>query len=496
MFASWLVSFLFRACIVLGVATALRLISGKRLGADCRYRLILGAMASLPFLALLSAVDPMLRALAANSPALPAASEAFGLGEEFAFGPAGEDPAAERAIYMPTGLATAISWTWAALTAAALLRSAFLRFSTARAVGRLPQGADREWLEAIDAARESLGFRDRLAVASGPFATPFVSGCFRMSLVLPAQAEGWTRDRREAAMLHELGHAARRDTLLMAIAELCAAPVLCLPFTLVLLRYLVEDREEACDALVMKAGVRPTDYAELILDLASSRGLAATQGMTGCGKTDGRIRGILEWGGEKAGKPASKRFAFFLLFASVLLAVAIPATVAPAEAAEPIALRCLEEDGVVGSELVRRGDLPQGRPLAGHWSVSMPFGIVDDPFSGAARAHPGIDLSNDREGDAVLATLDGRIMDAGFGADRGYFVVIGSGATSALFYHLSSLEVAVGERVSMGAVLGSVGDSGRATGPHLHYEIRVRGVAVDPAEVLSRYVRGAPGVAK
>ncbi|VVC55111.1 Peptidase M23 [Beijerinckiaceae bacterium RH AL1] len=128
--------------------------------------------------------------------------------------------------------------------------------------------------------------------------------------------------------------------------------------------------------------------------------------------------------------------------------------------------------------------IPLRRPLEGPLEVTSSFGPRLDPFFGRAAMHTGIDLRED-SGDAVTATAAGTVSIAGRDGGYGNMVEVDHGGGLATRYaHLSLVEVAVGQRVKPGQIVGRVGATGRATGPHLHYETRIDGVPVDPARFL------------
>lgn len=125
------------------------------------------------------------------------------------------------------------------------------------------------------------------------------------------------------------------------------------------------------------------------------------------------------------------------------------------------------------------GRLPSGIPLAGA-RLSSAFGWRNDPMEGGSRRHAGIDLAASA-GTPVVATSDGVISGAGWDGGYGLLVSIAHGSGVQTRYgHLSRLNVAVGQTVARGDVIGFVGSTGRSTGPHVHYEVRVNGVAIDP----------------
>jgi murein DD-endopeptidase MepM/ murein hydrolase activator NlpD len=99
--------------------------------------------------------------------------------------------------------------------------------------------------------------------------------------------------------------------------------------------------------------------------------------------------------------------------------------------------------------------------------------------------HPGLDLPAPAKA-PVLAAADGRVSYAGLhpgGYGKLVVVAHGSGVRT-LYAHLAAIDVAVADRVARGERVGLVGSTGDSTGPHLHFEVRVRGAAVDPLDAL------------
>jgi murein DD-endopeptidase MepM/ murein hydrolase activator NlpD len=116
--------------------------------------------------------------------------------------------------------------------------------------------------------------------------------------------------------------------------------------------------------------------------------------------------------------------------------------------------------------------------------VSSPFGYRPDPFLGRPALHPGVDLVQSY-GSEIRSTAAGRVVHAGPMGGYGNMVEIDHGNGLATRYgHMSEVLVAEGEEVKAGAVVGRIGSTGRSTGPHLHYEVRIDGEPVDPERFL------------
>ncbi len=130
------------------------------------------------------------------------------------------------------------------------------------------------------------------------------------------------------------------------------------------------------------------------------------------------------------------------------------------------------------------GAVPLRKPVTGELDVSSPFGVRIDPFLGRPAMHTGVDLRGDL-GERVHATANGVVQIAGRDGGYGKMVEIDHGnGFSTRYGHLSEIDVKVGQEVHLGDTLGRIGSTGRSTGPHLHYETRINGEAVDPQKFL------------
>jgi murein DD-endopeptidase MepM/ murein hydrolase activator NlpD len=135
------------------------------------------------------------------------------------------------------------------------------------------------------------------------------------------------------------------------------------------------------------------------------------------------------------------------------------------------------------SDWTRLADAPSLWPIEGRLASS--FGQRQDPINGEEGAfHPGIDIDAPW-GTPVRAAGDGDVTGTTLGTGYGRGVVIDHGHDLVTLYgHLSSVAVVPGQHVTRGQVIGYVGQTGRATGPHLHYEVRIHNVPVNPHKFL------------
>jgi murein DD-endopeptidase MepM/ murein hydrolase activator NlpD len=128
--------------------------------------------------------------------------------------------------------------------------------------------------------------------------------------------------------------------------------------------------------------------------------------------------------------------------------------------------------------------IPVRKPLIGEIHMTSPFGKRMHPFLGRLAFHSGIDLRGD-VGVAVRATATGKVTIAGRKGGYGNMVEISHGnGLATRFGHLSEISVKIGQVVRIGEMVGTIGSTGRSTGPHLHYETRINGEAVDPQKFL------------
>ncbi|MGR6320208.1 peptidoglycan DD-metalloendopeptidase family protein [Micromonospora soli] len=133
-------------------------------------------------------------------------------------------------------------------------------------------------------------------------------------------------------------------------------------------------------------------------------------------------------------------------------------------------------------EETTRGGGRLGRPVAGR--LTSGYGVRFDPYYHVWQRHPGVDLAAPA-GTPIVAAMDGRVTRAGWYGGYGNYTCIDHGRAdgqrlSTCYGHQSRLLVSPGQRVRAGQVIGLVGSTGASTGPHLHFEVRLGGRAVDP----------------
>jgi murein DD-endopeptidase MepM/ murein hydrolase activator NlpD len=119
-------------------------------------------------------------------------------------------------------------------------------------------------------------------------------------------------------------------------------------------------------------------------------------------------------------------------------------------------------------------------------AVTSDFGLRHHPILGKVDEHRGVDLYSRTNRDAVLAVAPGVVKEAGYSGGYGNMVLVEhNGGIETLYGHMASVLVHPGQSVAAGTQLGQVGNTGLSTGKHLHFEVLVENVPLDPEKVIS-----------
>lgn len=170
-----------------------------------------------------------------------------------------------------------------------------------------------------------------------------------------------------------------------------------------------------------------------------------------------------------------------------LIPINFTASGAAAVPTDPFDLRIYEvEARLIEAQEYERAmrSLPLGLPVQGAYRETSGFGYRSDPFTRRATFHEGTDLAA-FTGAPIIAPAPGKIIHAGIKGSYGRTVEIDHGAGFKTRYgHMNSIAVKLGQEVAIGQKIGTMGSTGRSTGPHLHYEIYFRGKSYDPLKFL------------
>jgi beta-lactamase regulating signal transducer with metallopeptidase domain/HEAT repeat protein len=246
---------------------------------------------------------------------------------------------------------------WGAVVLGIVGALAWAGFSVRRITSRARPLTSRDWQGPLLEIADRMGLDDvpRL-LQSDAAKMPFACGVLTPTIVLPAEAESWTLDRRRAVLLHELAHVRRRDLLGHTVGRLACAVYWFHPLVWTAAKRLRSESERACDDLALSCGTRATDYAEHLLDIVTSvRGdgtpLVALA-MARRKEFEGRMLAILD-PELRRGSP-SRRQSATLIASLAVLAIAVGA-VAPvqreAQAAVPKSTAVARTPGTTHSEV-------------------------------------------------------------------------------------------------------------------------------------------------
>jgi murein DD-endopeptidase MepM/ murein hydrolase activator NlpD len=147
-----------------------------------------------------------------------------------------------------------------------------------------------------------------------------------------------------------------------------------------------------------------------------------------------------------------------------------------------------EIGSILNSQSAILSEIPSIWPVRGgigHFTAY--FGMNSDPFNGAPHMHTGIDISTFRQGDPIVATADGQITYTGYepGGFGNYIIIRHQHGFYTRYAHMLSFRVETGQMVKQGETIGYIGNTGRSTGPHLHYEIHIGSDVVNPLKYLN-----------
>ncbi|HEU4709325.1 MAG TPA: M23 family metallopeptidase, partial [Methylophilaceae bacterium] len=145
-------------------------------------------------------------------------------------------------------------------------------------------------------------------------------------------------------------------------------------------------------------------------------------------------------------------------------------------------------ESMLVQQSMRKNTMPSGKPVGVGYNSSS-YGWRVDPFTGKMAFHEGLDFPA-TIGAPIYAAATGIVRTAEQTPDYGKLIKIDHGSGLETRYaHASALLVKVGDRVKKGQVIGLVGSTGRSTGPHLHFEVRLRGTPLDPRKYLQGRVK-------
>lgn len=303
---------------------------------------------------------------------------------------------------------------------------------------------------------------------------PVLIGLIKPVLYIP---DGDLSDREtEYIFKHELTHFKRKDLWYKHFSSFVCTVHWFNPIVYLILREIDECCEISCDCETVKnyTDTQKSEYMRLILrllqnSLTNTNSFSLT--MTGARRTiERRFKMIRKY------NKKSKIITVISVFCAVILCGA--AAYASGTLSNGLLMRRLgaDENATVNLETVlsKIGFTNNGFLLP-NGDITAPFGKQPN-----GKIHTGIDYS-EKKGDPVYAGADGTVSEAKYSPSLGYYIIIShENEYTSLYAHLSEINVSEGDTALRGQIIGKVGASGMATGPHLHFEIRKNGEAVNP----------------
>lgn len=359
----------------------------------------------------------------------------------------------------------------------------------------------------IDALLDRFRFsRDPRICVSSSRRAPLTFGVFRPTVLLPEDLP--VGDAQfQLVLAHELAHIRRKDCLRKLLLTVCLCLYWWNPLVWLMVWLANRDMELACDEAVLRA-LGPDckkAYALTLLDMAQRNPKSAPL-CSGFAKSSAeeRIRAILcfkripAWVGIFVS-------VLFVLTASAFTTQAVNPSVLPEM--EPAVQEKIPEENVAVSVPVSE-PIPTTPPIMpeqetesetqpqpevpayifpledANAEVTNPYGWQAHPVTKQKSLHSGVDLAADY-GTNVLAVADGTVLDCSYDAAYGYILTLEhENGVQTQYAHLSEFLVNAGAEVRQGQIIAKTGDSGWATGPHLHLGVLIDGEAVDPLETL------------
>ncbi len=354
---------LLKATIILLAALGLTLMMQQRFSAGARHVVWLVTVAALLLVPVLtvwapipvrilpasSAVDVPTPAISEFAPATVATdnaaanqSSAVALdeGASSAVEPASVSAPSDTGVFMGMSPVTLLLVIWGAVVLAIASSLGFAALTVRRIVNRAEPLDSRDWLDPLFEVSDRLGLEEPPRVLRSEDAKmPFACGVLNPTIVLPAECDNWTLDRRRAVLLHELAHVKRHDLVGHTLGRFACAIYWFHPLVWTAAKNLRSESERACDDLALSCGARATDYAEHLLDIVTSvRGDATPSvalAMARRKEFEGRMLAILD--PELRHSTPSRRQSLTLIGSLAMMAIVIGAAAPAPRAAQEIA---------------------------------------------------------------------------------------------------------------------------------------------------------------
>ena len=429
---------LLKATIILLAALGLTLMMQQRFSAGARHVVWLVTVAALLLVPVLTVWAPIpvriLPAVSAVDAGTPAASElapgivgADQLASDNSFAIAtdkGAQPASEPAsVGAPSGgplfagmsPVSLLLVIWGAVVLAIASSLGFAALTVRRIVNRSQPLDSRDWLDPLFEVSDRLGLEEPPRVLRSEDAKmPFACGVLNPTIVLPAECDNWTLDRRRAVLLHELAHVKRHDLVGHTLGRLACAFYWFHPLVWTAAKNLRSESERACDDLALSCGARATDYAEHLLDIVTSvRGDATPSvalAMARRKEFEGRMLAILD--PELRHSTPSRRQSMTLIGSLAMMAIVIGAAAPAPRAAQEVVEATPAASSITADAALPGNDVAESEPAAHSGQERSDIDVQDEESSPAKEIAEGIASSGFGVADAIAKAIPRVIVDA------------------------------------------------------------------------------------
>jgi beta-lactamase regulating signal transducer with metallopeptidase domain len=322
---------------------------------------------------------------------------------------------AEGAVFAGMSPLSLLLVIWGAVVLAIAGSLGFAALTVRRIVNRSQPLDSRDWLDPLFEVSDRLGLEEPPRVLRSEDAKmPFACGVLNPTIVLPAECDNWTLDRRRAVLLHELAHVKRHDLVGHTLGRLACAIYWFHPLVWTAAKNLRSESERACDDLALSCGARATDYAEHLLDIVTSvRGDATPSvalAMARRKEFEGRMLAILD--PELRHSTPSRRQSMTLIGSLAMMAVVIGAA-APAPRAEQAINEATPGVSSITADAALPGnDVPRAEPAEHSEQERSSIDIPGETASPAKEVANAIASSGLGVADAIAKAIPKAIVAA------------------------------------------------------------------------------------
>ncbi len=346
--------------------------------------------------------------------------------------------------------------------------------------------SDREWEKTIKNLSLNLKFNCPIQLFIGAkFKIPFTFGITKPFIFLPQSFITWSPEQRYCVLLHELSHLKRGDTFTYLIARFIIALFWLNPLAWVALRLLRLTQEEACDDRVINYGVKPSNYASHLLDFLKEKRQAhpgAALGISSFKAIKSRIGQILNPNQRRSSLNlkmclTALTIVFFLIISVTMFGPGVTAADGFNSNHKNNSISTSPEVNIGAKTEAKTLNFIKPVPIT---KISNPFGWGIDPLTKKSHFHSGIDIPLSI-GTPVKASAAGQVVKAQLSGDYGILIIIVHENKFSTYYaKLSETLVKPGDQIKQGDIIGYSGNTGRSTGPHLHFEVHDQDRPIDP----------------